>query len=70
MVLAAVQSEMGLERRAHATAELIKDRFPAVDIEVWLEANPFTDRRIVERWRQDLTQAGLVTAGDPNVVGG
>ncbi|MEX0863872.1 MAG: adenylate/guanylate cyclase domain-containing protein [Acidimicrobiia bacterium] len=70
MILAAVQSEMGLERRARATAELIKDRFPAVDIEAWLEANPFTDRRIVERWRQDLTQAGLVTAGDPNVVGG
>ena len=70
MVLAAVQTEMGLERRARATAELIKDRFPAVDIEAWLEANPFTDRGIVERWRQDLTRAGLVAAGDPNAVGG
>jgi TolB-like protein len=62
MVLAAVQAEMGLERRARATAELITDRFPAVDIEAWLEAAPFTDRGIVHRWRQDLAGIGLVAA--------
>jgi adenylate cyclase len=63
MVLTAVQAELGLERRARATAELIKERFPTVDPETWLESHPFKDHHVVERWRDDLARAGLVSAG-------
>jgi TolB-like protein len=60
LVLAAVQSEMGLDRRARATADTIRDRFPAVDIERWLATHPFKDEAFLERWRADLAAVGLV----------
>ncbi len=59
LVLAAAQSELGMERRARATVDLIARRFPAVDVEAWLEANPYQQREIVDRWRDDLESAGL-----------
>jgi adenylate cyclase len=63
MVLAASQVELGLERRARATGDLIKQRFPAVDVEGWLDKTPYQRREIVDRWKNDLTSAGAIVAG-------
>lgn len=62
LILAASQAELGLQRRAQATAEEIRERFPSVDVDKWLDQHPYTDRHIVERWREDLAKAGLVEA--------
>jgi adenylate cyclase len=62
LVLAAAEVELGLQRRAHATAELIKERFPSVDVEAWLEKNPYRSREIVERWKKDLETADAMGA--------
>ena len=40
LVLAAAEVELGLDRRAHATAQLIKEQFPSVNLEKWLDKNP------------------------------
>jgi adenylate cyclase len=61
LVLAASQVELGLDRRAHATAELIKERYPAVNVEKWLAENPYQDPAMVDRWKKDLTAAGVIT---------
>jgi len=60
LVLAAAQQEMGLERRAVATAEIIQERYPAMDIGQWLEGNPYQDAEMVDRWRQNLVAAGVI----------
>jgi hypothetical protein len=60
LVLAAVQAEMGLDRRARATAEQIRDRFPAMDIDRWLRDHPFKDEEFIDRWRDDLAGLGLL----------
>jgi adenylate cyclase len=65
LILAAVQQEQGLERRARATADLVRDRFPAADIGRWLDAHPFKDSAFIDRWRDDLVQVGLVAAEAP-----
>ncbi len=61
LVLAAAQVEMGLDRRAHATTELIKQRFPSVDVEAWLDRNPYQSDAMVARWKDDLTSAGVLS---------
>ena len=61
LVLAAAQVELGLERRSRATAELVKERFPAVDVEAWLDKTPYQRREIVDRWKGDLASAGAIT---------
>lgn len=61
LVLAASQSELGLERRARATGDLVRHRFPRANIDEWLATNPYQDERFVERWRRDLEGAGLGT---------
>jgi hypothetical protein len=61
LVLAASQSELGLDRRARATGELIRDRFPQTNIDEWLASNPYQDDQFVERWRTALEGAGLGT---------
>ncbi len=63
MVLAASQVELGLERRARATGDLIKQRFPAVDVEEWLDKTPYQRREIIDRWKSDLTSAGAISVG-------
>ncbi len=63
LVLAAAQTELGLERSARATGELIRSRFPSVDVERWLEKNPYQRRELVERWKGDLMSAGAITSG-------
>ncbi|MDJ0923742.1 MAG: adenylate/guanylate cyclase domain-containing protein [Acidimicrobiia bacterium] len=60
LVLAAAQVEQGLDRRARATSELIKERFPAIDVEEWLDKTPYQRREIVERWKGDLMSAGAI----------
>lgn len=62
LVLAAAQQELGLDRRAEATAQTIRQRFPSVDTEAWLDRHPYQRREIVERWKGDLASAGATTA--------
>ncbi|MCL1601083.1 MAG: hypothetical protein M3112_06060 [Actinomycetia bacterium] len=59
LVLAASQSELGLERRARATGDMIRDRFPQANISEWLASNPYQDDRFITRWKKDLEGAGL-----------
>lgn len=59
LVLAASQSELGLERRARATGDLIRQRFPQANVYEWLASNPYQDVRFVDRWKKDLEGAGL-----------
>ena len=60
-VLAAAQVELGLDRRAHATAQLIRERFPNTTKDEWLASNPYQNEQFIERWRSDLEAAGLTT---------
>jgi tetratricopeptide (TPR) repeat protein len=59
LVLAASQSELGLDRRARATGDLIRERFPQANISEWLASNPYQDDQFVDRWKKDLEGAGL-----------
>ncbi len=59
LILAASQAALGLDRRAHATAGIIKDRFPQTRRDEWLDSNPYQDTAFVDRWRSDLERAGL-----------
>lgn len=59
LVLAASQSELGLDRRARATGAVIRDRFPQANISEWLASNPYQDDRFITRWKRDLEGAGL-----------
>ena len=60
LVLTAAQQEMGFERRAKATAELIKDRYPPTDIDKWLSNNPYQVPEMIDRWKQNLVAAGVI----------
>jgi adenylate cyclase len=62
LVMVAAQVELELPRRAQATTQLIKGRFPGVDLEAWLDKNPYQRREIVERWKGDLVSAGAIGA--------
>ncbi len=64
LVLTAAQVELGLDRRARATAGLIRERFPTVDVAAWLEGNPYQRRDMVDRWRDDLVAAGAIVPED------
>jgi adenylate cyclase len=64
LVLAAAQHEMGLERRARATADLVKVRFPAVDVAGWIDRKPYQVEEMVDRWKTDLTAVGLIDRSD------
>jgi adenylate cyclase len=59
LVLAASQSELGLERRARATGDLIRERFPQANISEWLASNPYQDDEFIDKWKTDLEGAGL-----------
>jgi hypothetical protein len=63
LVLTAAQVELGLDRRARATAELIRERYPTVNVAEWLDANPYQGRDMVDRWRADLISAGAIPSG-------
>ena len=63
LVLAAAQQELGLDRRAEATAQIIRERFPSIDTAAWLDRHPYQRREIVERWKGDLASAGAIGGG-------
>jgi adenylate cyclase len=60
LVLTAAQQEMGLERRARATAQIVKDTYPALDVEAWVAERPYQDPELIERWRRVLGEVGLI----------
>ena len=60
LVLAAAQAELGLARRARATADALRKRYPSVDVDAWLESRPYADRDQVRRWRTSLVEAGVL----------
>jgi class 3 adenylate cyclase/tetratricopeptide (TPR) repeat protein len=60
LVLAGAQAELGLSRRSRATLQLVRARFPAVDVDDWLEKTPFQRREVVSRWKQALDVAGAL----------
>lgn len=61
LVLAAAQLESGMIRRARATTNTIQDLFPSVDVEAWLEKNPYTSKHFIHRWKSDLESAGAIS---------
>ena len=61
LVLAASQVELGLDRRAAATAQDIRNRFPTLDVGQWLDRNPYQDGALVDRWKADLAKIDLIT---------
>ena len=63
LVLVAGQAELGLDRRAAATAALITERFPSVDVDTWLAANPYQSEELLDHWRQTLVAVGAIDAG-------
>ena len=65
LVLVAAQVEIGLARRAQATVGAIKERFPAVDLEAWLDKNPYQVQELIERWKKDLASAGAFPHRQP-----
>lgn len=60
LVLTAAQEEMGLHRRALATAQLVKDHYPALDVEAWVAERPYQNPDLIERWRRVLGEVGLI----------
>jgi adenylate cyclase len=62
LVLAAAQVEMGLDRRARATAQMVRERFPSTDLAAWLDGNPYQSAEIIDRWKGDLVSAGIIEA--------
>jgi tetratricopeptide (TPR) repeat protein len=63
LVLAAAQVELGLDRRAVATAGILRERFPSLDVEAWLDRNPYQDAELMGRWKADLASVELVGTG-------
>jgi hypothetical protein len=62
LVLAASQVELGMDRRAQATAAQIRESFPTLDAEAWIDGNPYKDNSIRDRWKDDLRKVNLVPA--------
>jgi predicted Zn-dependent protease len=59
VVLAAAQSELGLHRRARATLSKLRERFPHVDVQQWLNDTPYHSREVVGRWKQALEASSI-----------
>jgi tetratricopeptide (TPR) repeat protein len=60
LVLAAAQAEMGLDRRARATADRFRAAFPTLNVANWLDRSPYQDPALVARWRADLVSLDLL----------
>ncbi len=60
LVLAAAQVELGLPRRARATAETIRRQFPGLRVSEWLSHQPYQHAESIDRWRADLAELDLV----------
>lgn len=46
--------------RALDEADLVKERYPAIDVAEWIDRNPYQVEEMVERWKTDLTAVGLI----------
>ena len=68
LVLAGAQTEQGLDRRARATAQLVKERFPGIDIAAWIDSSPYQNREAVARWKKNLASIGLISSDGSNVA--
>ncbi len=62
LVLASAQVELGLHRRAAATAESIREQFADLDLAAWLARQPYQDTGVVQHWGHNLATLGLVEA--------
>jgi len=62
LVLASAQVELGLRRRAAATAESIRDQFADLDLAAWLASQPYQDSGVIQHWQANLATLGLVEA--------
>ncbi len=60
LVLAASQHQLGLRRRAKATARTIQSQFPSLDVEAWLDSQPYQDPHLIDRWKSDLASLDLM----------
>lgn len=60
LILTAAQLEQGLERRARAAARTVREEFPSVDIESWIDGNPYQNKEAVDRWKTSLKAVGLI----------
>ncbi len=60
LILIAAEVELGLDRRARANADLVRERFPTVDVHAWLDRSPYDDRNVVEKWKAELAKAGVL----------
>lgn len=60
LILTAAQLEQGMTRRAKATAQILKEHFPSLDVEAWVKKNPYTSQSFIKRWTKDLKSAGLI----------
>jgi len=60
LVLAAAQIELGMYRRAKATTEIIRERFPSVNVAAWFDKSSYQIKEVVERWKKDLASAGAI----------
>lgn len=61
IVLAVAQVELGLDRRAHATADRLRLTHPTLDVGAWLDRNPYSDHELINKWKADLATLDLVT---------
>ncbi|MCG6929375.1 MAG: adenylate/guanylate cyclase domain-containing protein [Desulfofustis sp.] len=60
IVLAAAQAELGMERRAKATVDSIRERFPSVDAVAWLDKHPYANLDRVRLWKDSLSAIASV----------
>ena len=51
-----------LTMRPEATAGIVRERFPSLDVEAWLDRNPYQDQDLIDRWKADLTSVDLIGA--------
>ena len=70
LVLAAAQVELGLERRARAMADRVRESFPTLDADAWLARNPYQDEAIVRRRRAELATVDSPTLADRRSIHG
>jgi class 3 adenylate cyclase/tetratricopeptide (TPR) repeat protein len=59
LLLAAAQQALGLERRAAASVEAVRARYPAARRTELRRAHPFREPEVLDRWMAHLARAGM-----------
>lgn len=57
LLLAAAEVAVGMPRRAGATLDLARSRFPGTSTEGFVRHQPFVDPEVIERWHRHLDSA-------------